>query len=201
VSAHEWLETAFERIDAANAEDPVHASWAGEDDPKELLHAWRAGHWLTQLAPSAGPAVRLALRAHHLERWRCPRDAHPMGRPGYLRWRKEAQRFHAERLAELLAGVPVPSDVLARAQALVRKERAEGPLEGAQRQVFEDVLCLVFLEQQLAAFAGTLEGDKLRSILAKTLPKMSAEAIGHAAALPLDAAHLDLLRELVAELG
>ncbi len=198
----EWLESAFERIDAANALDPNRVTWAGDAQPKELVHAWRASHWLTQLTPAAAGALRLAVRAHHLERWTRPRDAFPRDRAGYLRWRKAAQRHHADRLVELVAGLSVPSDVLERAQALIQKSR---PVEGddehaAQAQTYEDVLCLVFLEQQLAEFAGTVTPEKLRHILAKTLPKMSPDAVGQAAALPLDAAHLELLLELVAEL-
>lgn len=195
-----WLEAAFGRIDAANAHDPNEAEWAGDVQPKELLHAWRASHWLTQLAPDAEPALRLALRAHHLERWQRPRDDYPRDRVGYLRWRKDAQRHHADRLAELVADLGVPAEVLARAETLVRKERP-GQDDHGVAQTFEDVLCLVFLEQQLAGFADTVPEDKLRSILAKTLPKMSTEAIGQAAALPLAPEHLDLLRELVAEVG
>ncbi len=203
MSAPGWLEAAFERIDAANAQDPNRVRWAGDESPKELVHAWRASHWLTQLAPDATPALRLALRAHHLERWLRPRDAYPRDRVGYLRWRKDAQRFHADRLAELLAGGDVPGGVLERAQALIQKARpaAGDDAHAAQAQAFEDALCLVFLEQQLAEFADTVPEDKLRSILVKTLPKMSTEAIGHAAALPLADAHLDLLRTLVAEVG
>ena len=202
MSARRWLEQVFERIDEANRADPNRVEWAGDASPKELVHAWRASHWLTQLAPDAPPALRLALRAHHLERWRRPRGDYPEGRVGYLRWRKDAQRHHAERLAELAEGAGVPAEDLARAQALIRKERAasDDPEHAAQAQTYEDVLCLVFLEQQLAAFAETVPADKLRSILAKTLPKMSSEAIGQAAALPLSPEHLELLHTLVAEL-
>lgn len=196
-----WQESAFARIDAANGADPNRVDWAGETHPKELLHGWRAGHWLTQLAPDAGPALRLAVRAHHLERWKRPRDDYPRDRPGYLRWRKDAQRFHADRLGELLADLDVPASALDRARALIRKQRPGADATHLREaQVFEDVLCLVFLEQQLGEFAGTVAPDRLRSILAKTLPKMSAEAIGQASELALDDAHLALLHELVAEL-
>jgi hypothetical protein len=195
-----WIEAALARIDAANAEDPNTSEWAGEPHPKEALHGVRASHWLSRLAGDASPALRLAVRAHHVERWRRPRDAYPRDRAGYLRWRRDAQRFHAERLGELVADTDVPPGVLERAQALLQKGRPGNDAEhAAEAQTFEDVLCLVFLEQQLASFAGTVDAAKLRSILAKTLPKMSADAIEHAAALPLSEAHLELLRELVAE--
>jgi hypothetical protein len=198
-----WLQTAFDRIDAANAQDPNQVEWAGDRHAKELVHAWRASHWLTRLAPQAAPSLQLALRAHHVERWRRPRADYPKDRVGYLRWRKDAQGHHAERLAELTRGLDVPDDVLQRAQALVRKQRpAPDDAEHAeQAQVYEDVLCLVFLEQQLESFAGTVSAEKLQSILAKTLPKMSAEAIGLAAALPLAEDHRELLQGLVAQLG
>lgn len=198
----DWLDDATRRIDSANGEDPNIVEWAGVARAKEQLHGLRASDWLARLAADAGPALRLALRAHHLERWKRPRDEYAKDRAGYLRWRRDAQRFHADRLAELLQGLEVPPLVLRRAQALIRKERPGADANHAREvQTFEDVLCLVFLEQQLAAFAGTVEPEKLRSILAKTLPKMSPEAIRHAAALPLEAAHAALLHALVAELG
>lgn len=197
-----WLEVAFARLDEANARDPNVVRFEGEAHPKELLHARRATHWLDRLAADADPALRLALRAHHVERWRRPRDDFPRDRAGYLRWRKDAQRFHAERLAELTNAAGVPADVLERARALVLKSRpGDDPDHRAQAQTYEDVLCLVFLEQQLASFADTVSEDKLRSILTKTLPKMSPEAIDRAAALPLAPAHLALLGELAAELS
>ena len=31
----------------------------------------------------------LAARAHHLRRWELPRDSYPVGRAGYLRWRRD----------------------------------------------------------------------------------------------------------------
>ena len=143
------LETSFARIDAANELDPNRADWAGDTHPKELLHAWRASHWLTQLAPESEPALRLALRAHHVERWMRPRGEYPSGRAGYLRWRKDAQRFHADRLAELVGDAAIEADVIERAQQLIRKERPDDTRR-TSAQTFEDVLCLVFLEQQLA---------------------------------------------------
>ena len=53
-------------------------------------------------------------------------------------------------------------------------------------QALEDAMCLVFLELQLADVAARLDEEKLVSVLAKTAKKMSATALGHAAALPLD---------------
>ena len=122
-----------------------------------------------------------------------------MGRVGYLRWRKDAQRFHAERMCALAAASGAPAAELERATALVRKERPADDAHRAQAQAFEDALCLVFVERQLAAFAETVTPDKLRSILVKTLPKMSDDAVGRAAALPLDEAHRALLLEVAEE--
>ncbi|MBV8560865.1 MAG: DUF4202 family protein, partial [Acidimicrobiia bacterium] len=63
-------EARFDRsiaaIDAANAEDPVRVTVAGEERPKELAHAELATAWVTRLRPDASEELLLAARAHHL---------------------------------------------------------------------------------------------------------------------------------------
>jgi len=193
-----WLAAAFAALDEANGRDPHAVQVDGEPVAKELAHARRASQWLERLAPDASPALRLAVRAHHLERWQRPRDAFERGRAGYLRWRKAAQRFHAERMRELVAPLCAPADVVERAAALIEKRRPGNERHRRELQAFEDALCLVFVEHQLAGFATTVSPEKLRGIVAKTLPKMSPEAVGLAAALPLAPEHRALLLELAA---
>jgi len=193
-----WLAAAFAALDEANGRDPHVVAIDGEPVAKELAHARRASWWLERLAPDASPALRLAVRAHHLERWLRPRDAFERSRAGYLRWRRSAQQFHAERMRELVAPLGAPADVVLRAAALIEKRRPGDEIHRRELQAFEDALCLVFVEHQLAAFAATVSPEKLRGIVEKTLPKMSREAIGLATALPLASEHRALLLELAA---
>lgn len=194
----QWLVPALSALDEVNARDPHQVEIDGASVARELAHARRASWWLDRLVPNASPALRLAVRAHHVERWLRPRDAFERSRAGYLRWRKAAQEYHAERMRELVAPFDPPADVVDRAALLIRKTRPDGELERRDWQAFEDVLCLVFIERQLADFAVTVSPEKLRGILEKTLPKMSSEAIALAAALPLAPGHRELLRDLAA---
>ncbi len=167
---------AIAAIDAANAEDPnVEA-----DGPHELVYGRSMSAWLDRLAPDASEALRLAVRAQHLERWRLPRRDYPEGKPGYLRWRSELGRRHAERAGEILADAGYDAATIARVRSLIRKE---GLKTDPETQALEDTACLVFLESELASFATGRDPDKVVDIVRKTWRKMSPR--GHAAALTI----------------
>jgi len=186
----------FERViaslDAVNAQDPNTLEYAGALRPKELLHAERASHWLEVLEPRASEALRLAVRAHHLRRWALPRSEYPAGRAGYHAWRRELQDRHAREAGGLIAEAGYDEETVLRVAELIRKRARD-----AEAQVFEDVLCLVFVEMQLESFAAAHESDKVVEILARTLPKMSARAIELAATLPASAETDALIRRAV----
>ena len=185
------LRAAFDRFDAANAEDPNRERVDGVEQPRELVYAQRMTEALERIAPDAAEAVRLAARCQHIRRWTVPRDTYPDGRDGYRRWRTDLARFHAETAGAVLRDVGYGDDTIARVGALLRKERLKADPEV---QLLEDVACLVFLQHYLPAFAPRHDEEKLAGILRKTWRKMSAS--GQAAALRLD---LDPdLRELVA---
>lgn len=175
------FDRAIAAIDAVNAQDPNTVARVGELLPKELAHAQRASHWLERLDPCAGEELRLAVRAHHLRRWALPRAAYPLGRVGYHAWRRELQDRHAHECAELLSAAGYNTAQTERVSELIRKR---GLGRDPQAQVFEDVLCLVFVELQLESFAAAHDAEKIVGILARTLPKMSERAIGLAAQLP-----------------
>jgi len=61
--------------------------------------------------------------------------------------------------------------------------------------VFEDALCLVFLETQLAELAARLDDDKMLDVAAKTIRKMSPPALDLALTLDLSDTQLAFLRE------
>jgi hypothetical protein len=67
-----------------------------------------------------------------------------------------------------------------RVQTLLRKERLK---RDPEVQCLEDVICLVFLEHYLAAFATQHDEVKVLDILRKTWTKMSPR--GHEVALTL----------------
>lgn len=189
------LRAALAAIDAANAADPHRIEVRGACRPKELAHAELATSWVRALVPNPSEALLLAIRAHHLRRWEIPREAHPEGRVGYLRWRRQLQEFHARCVGEILEREGYDATTIARVQAIVQKQ---GLGRDPEVQALEDALSLVFLETQLRALAERLEDDKLLDVMRKTLKKMSPEAITHARELPLTAADLDLIERATA---
>lgn len=161
------LARALARIDEVNGEDPRR----GDDgQPVELLYGRRMSARLMAFAPGAGDALAMAVRAQHIARWRIPRDRFPEGVTGYKRWRAELGTMHGELAAEICREVGYGEDVAARVRDLTMKK---GIKRDAEAQTVEDVACLVFLEHELARFAGKHPRDKVVDIVVKTLGKMS----------------------------
>ncbi len=103
-----------------------------------------------------------------------------MTRPGYLKWRADLKRFHAERAGEILREVGYPDATIARVQDLNLKKNFPTDPESC---VLEDALCLVFLEHQLADLAAKTADDKVITALQKSWKKMTPAA--HTEALKL----------------
>ncbi|MDE0104741.1 MAG: DUF4202 domain-containing protein [Bryobacterales bacterium] len=172
------VERCVRRFDAANSEDP---NLEADGTPKELAYARRMSAWLDRLAPQAPEEVRLAVRAQHICRWKIPRTTYPSGRTGYLRWRRELGRFHADTAGAIMRECGVGAETVQRVQATIRKERFR---TDAWAQTLEDVACLVFLDHYFEPFAATQERPDMVRILRKTWRKMSSAA--HDAALTID---------------
>ena len=175
---------AIAKFDAANAQDPNQENFQGKTYPKELLYAERMTAMLAQFAPDATEAVQLAARSQHICRWKSPRNAYPMDGTGYKKWRTDLYKFHGETAAAIMREVGYDDDMIARVQALLRKEKLK---VNPQTQMLEDVAGLVFLQHYLADFVSKYshyEEEKLLGILRKTWRKMSDN--GHAVALNLD---------------
>jgi hypothetical protein len=168
-------------IDALHADDPATETIDGEEVPKELLYARRMSAALERLVPGASDALRLAVRAQHLVRWRIPRADYPDGKAGYHAWRTEEKRMHATLAADALRSAGVDEATVARVGELVQKKRLATDPEA---QALEDAACLVFLEHELTAFARDREHAQIVDILQKTWKKMSEN--GRALALALD---------------
>ncbi len=171
---------AIELIDAANADDPNRITVRGVSRPKEIAHAELLTEWIERLRPDPPEPLLLAARAHHIQRWRVARSTYPDGRRGYLRWRRDLQQFHAERVGEILRECGYDEETIARVQSLVRKNRlATDP----EVQTLEDGLCLVFLETQLDEVGDRIDDEKMVEVLRKTWRKMTPA--GREAALRL----------------
>jgi hypothetical protein len=166
----ERFSEAMRRFDAANSEDPHHEVVDGVSYPKELLYAQRLTAWLERFAPEASAALRLATRSQHIRRWVIPRDHYPMDRLGYLQWRTNLAKFHADTAATILREVGYDEATIQRVRSLLRKE---GLKRDPEVQCLEDVICLVFLESYCADFAGQQDAAKALGILRKTWSKMS----------------------------
>jgi len=175
---------AIEKFDAANAQDPNQEMFEGKSYPKELIYAQRMTAMLEKFAPDATEAVQLAARCQHICRWMRPRKDYTMDGVGYKKWRTNLYQFHGETAGAIMREVGYADDMIARVQALLRKEKLK---VNPETQMLEDVVDLVFLQYYLADFVvkySHYDEEKLLGILRKTWRKMS-EA-GHAAALKLN---------------
>jgi hypothetical protein len=168
------------RFDEENSRDPNFETINGISRPRELIHAQWLTDWVLRLGPAASEELRLAARCQHLCRWKIPRDSYPMTRPGYLKWRADLKRFHADRAGEILREVGYADLMIARVQELnLKKNFPDDP----ESRILEDALCLVFLEHQLADLAAKTAEDKVITALQKSWKKMTPAA--HVEALKL----------------
>lgn len=159
----------FAAIDAANAADPR----LEEGQPVELLYGRRMTEEQQRLFPDATDALAIACRGQHIERWLLPRSDYPEGREGYLLWRRDQARRHADRVMEMMREAGFPADQVEHAGRMLRKE---GIKRDPQVQALEDVACFTFIRHYLGDFATTQTPESLVNIVAKTARKMSPEA-------------------------
>jgi hypothetical protein len=165
---------AVGEIDRANADDPNRIIVRGELRPKELAHAELATEWVRRLDSDPSEALLLAARAHHIRRWLSPRSSQPTGRVGYLRWRRELHRLHADEVGQIMQRTGYDDEMIERVQRIVAKrDLGKDP----DAQVLEDALCLVFIETQFDDLRRRLDREKMVDVVRKTLGKMSDEAI------------------------
>jgi hypothetical protein len=181
-------------IDAAHSTDP---SRTPDGYPAELVYADRIEAWVARLVPGATPLLRLAARSQHLERWTVPRSTFPMDKPGYYAWRRSLYTKQAERARALLAEAGVAANEAAEVATWVSKAGLKTNLGS---QALEDAACLVFLENEISAFAAQhadYPREKFVDILRKTWRKMSPAAQSAALSLELPPAIAGLVREAV----
>ena len=168
---------AIARFDAENSRDPNQENGR----PRELLYAERLTVWVGKLAPEASEILRLAARSQHICRWQSPRENYPATRPGYLKWRADLKKFHAQKTGELLRETGYDEDTIRRVQDLNLKKNFPADPEC---RVLEDALCLVFLEFQFAPLAAKSDDEKMINAVRKSWVKMTET--GRAEALKLN---------------
>jgi tRNAThr (cytosine32-N3)-methyltransferase len=181
-------------IDAAHGADPNRSP---DGRPAELAYADQMEKWVARIVPGADPVLILAARCQHLERWSVPRGSYPIGKAGYLSWRRSLYTKQAERARGILLDAGFPADRAADAATWVSKT---GLKTNAGTQALEDAAVLVFLESEIGAFAAQhseYSRDKFIDILRKTWRKMSPRAQEFALSLELPPAIASLVREAV----
>jgi hypothetical protein len=180
-TASEPFKAALRRFDEENSRDPNTEVVDGQSHPRELIYAQWLTEWVLKLSPAASEPLRLAARCQHICRWEIPRNSYPMDKPGYLRWRADLKKFHAQKSGDILREVGYDDATIQRVQELNLKKNHPNDPEVC---VLEDALCLVFLERQFAALAAKSDDEKMINALQKSWKKMTPTA--HAEALKLN---------------
>lgn len=169
-------QAAINAFDQANSQDPNVEIADGREYPKELLYAQRMSDMQERYAPEASEAVKLAVRAQHIQRWKSPRSDYPMDKPGYMLWRTGLYKFHAETAGALMKEAGYDDEMIERVKTIVSKK---GLKTNPETQLMEDVVDLVFIEHYMIGFASSHpEYDEAKWILIvrKTWQKMSERA-------------------------
>ncbi len=174
------FDEAIKLIDTENNQDPNIDIFGGKSFPKELLYSNRMYDMLLFYAPTASDELKIATKAQHICRWKSPRESYSMDRVGYLKWRTDLKKFHAETTAKILFQVGYNQEFEDRVSFLIEKKSLK---KDQETQTLEDVICLVFLEFYFDEFVVKHEKSKIIDIIVKTWNKMSDK--GHEAALKI----------------
>lgn len=170
------FQAAIDSLDSANAEDPNKETAQGKEYPKELLYAQRMSEMQERYEPEASEAVKLAVRAQHIRRWKIPRSDYPMNKPGYMLWRTTLYKFHAETVGSIMGETGYDEEMVDRVKAIVGKKNLK---TNPETQMMEDVVNLVFLEHYISNFVDQhpeYDEEKWMLIIKKTWNKMSHRA-------------------------
>jgi hypothetical protein len=192
IADSERFARAIRRFDEENSRDPNREVVEGVPQPRELLYARRLTDWLLKLCPDPPEELQLAARCQHICRWMIPRDRYERTKAGYLRWRNELKKFHAEKAGEILREVGYDNEMVARVQALNLKK--DFPKTESSRAL-EDALCLVFLQYQFGDLAAKSTEEQMINALRKSWAKMTEAARAEALKLNYAPRELALLEK------
>ena len=162
-------EQVLAAIDTANRRDPR----LDEGQPEALLYGQRMSAELARLYPDASDLLRIAVRGQHVERWVLARTDYDAGKTGYLKWRRDLAKHHANRVGAMMTAAGYGMDPVLQVGRMLRKE---GARRDAEVQALEDVASYVFVKYYFAAFAAKHAPEKILDIVAKTARKMSPMA-------------------------
>ena len=186
------FQNASARIDAENSQDPNSELHQFISYPKELLYSTRMYKRLMDFYPNASEEVQIASKAQHICRWKMPRESYPMDRAGYLKWREDLKKFHAQTTAEILEKAGYSPAFIDRVSFLIEKKLLK---KDAETQLMEDVICLVFLEYYFDAFVQKHDREKMKKIILKTWNKMSKAGHQEALKINFSDANLHLIKD------
>jgi len=164
------MEEAFSCFDLYNQQDPTLMEWNGQQYPSEYFYAIQLYDWIKKLDTNASEPLLLASRCQHIGRWEISRKSYPDDRSGYLKWRSDLAKFHAQKATEILLSLNYDSETINRVNEIVMKKKIKMDTEV---QVMEDALCLVFLQFQFDDLIKKQPAEKMIGILRKTWSKMS----------------------------
>lgn len=174
---------AHAQMNAKNAADPHRFDTPTGARPRELVLAEELEKWVRRVAAEPSVPLLLASRGQHIERWAIARTSYPMDRVGYLKWRKDLAKHHADVVSGILAEVGFDQATIEATRAINLKADLKG---NPDTQAMEDALCLSFLENEYTEFAAKHPDDKVVDIVQKTWRKMSPRGHELALTLPLD---------------
>lgn len=175
------LQKALIEIDAKNSQDPNNEITNNNSVAKELIYGQRMTQVLNTFEPNASIALQIAARGQHICRWEIPRNSYEMNRVGYLTWRTELKKFHAQKVSEILSLLNFDTETIERVSFLIQKKQLKRDHE---TQMLEDVICLVFLNYYYDPFHKKHSEEKVIDIIQKTWKKMSPK--GHEFALKIN---------------
>jgi len=188
------LEKAFSLFDAYNKKSPEVISWEGQEFPSEYFYALKLYEWVKKLEPEAPESLLLASRAQHIGRWEIARKSYPEGRVGYLKWRSDLGKFHAQKASGFLAEAGYDEETIKRVREIIQKQRLK---TDDDVQTIENALCLVFLEFQFDDLIDKLSEEKMIDILRKTWAKMSDPGRNFALAMQFSEAGSALITKVL----
>ncbi len=186
------LSKALSLFDAYNKRDPNTLDVDGVTTPLEYFYALELHSWIQRLDPDADEALLLASRSQHIGRWEIARQSYPDGRAGYLRWRSDLGKFHANKASEMMREAGYEDDMIEKVVSIIQKRKLK---TDPQVQTMENALCLVFLEFQYEDLLNKQPEEKMISILRKTWGKMSDPGKEQALSLHYSKKGLSLIRK------